>query len=515
MASLNEISQWEENIYQLETTDEIKGGVDGIANRQAKELANRTRFLKNELDSKTKKLTTQSTTTDNVKIEFNLDNVRFAPNIEDENFYFEKIPNKYSLPFYVYYYKALNEVFISTDTRNWKKAKINMQWDIIRVFSVSYNNEKKYCIFVNINQTDKYETSSKCLYVSDDGIIFHEAKTFDSINKHFIDCFVIVNVRKLEFWYVFLTVSNNSYEIELQMYYDNNSFPSYGTSKLFPLPKDVNSINNLTCCTDISYIQYKKSPTVTYNILMIFNNVIPKGFTISILLENIYIDDCDLITGPDPSTYDFVTNKKILSFICNIHNNLSILLKDISNNLITLKYNSEGYKNVYLGENINGSILYNDDFNNQNDIHIAPENLLFLGTLMAKNDSNTTIQYIYLNKIIITYYNNTVNNMILNTEAINIRRKIEKNIRQISQIEQNVKDDDIGSIAIAYGNKIPIGYLPCNGRTVQNMKELNKLAEYLHNDANIENIILPNIPCNIPSCTYIIKCGGCDIESGA
>ena len=38
--------QWAESIYQLETTDPVLGGPNGIANRQAKELAARTQYLK-------------------------------------------------------------------------------------------------------------------------------------------------------------------------------------------------------------------------------------------------------------------------------------------------------------------------------------------------------------------------------------------------------------------------------------------------------------------------------------
>ena len=38
--------QWSEGIYQLETTDPVLGGPNGIANRQAKELAARTQYLK-------------------------------------------------------------------------------------------------------------------------------------------------------------------------------------------------------------------------------------------------------------------------------------------------------------------------------------------------------------------------------------------------------------------------------------------------------------------------------------
>lgn len=46
MANLAELSQWVDGIHQLETTDEAIGGPDGMANLQAKQLANRTQFLK-------------------------------------------------------------------------------------------------------------------------------------------------------------------------------------------------------------------------------------------------------------------------------------------------------------------------------------------------------------------------------------------------------------------------------------------------------------------------------------
>lgn len=51
MAGLVETAQWEDEIYQLETTDPVEGGADGIDNKQAKQLANRTQFLKNKFDS--------------------------------------------------------------------------------------------------------------------------------------------------------------------------------------------------------------------------------------------------------------------------------------------------------------------------------------------------------------------------------------------------------------------------------------------------------------------------------
>lgn len=46
MANLPETAQWEAGVYQLETTDPVQGGPDGIDNQQAKQLANRTAYLK-------------------------------------------------------------------------------------------------------------------------------------------------------------------------------------------------------------------------------------------------------------------------------------------------------------------------------------------------------------------------------------------------------------------------------------------------------------------------------------
>lgn len=46
MANLSESIEWTANIYQLETTDDALAGSSGVMNRQAKELANRTQFLK-------------------------------------------------------------------------------------------------------------------------------------------------------------------------------------------------------------------------------------------------------------------------------------------------------------------------------------------------------------------------------------------------------------------------------------------------------------------------------------
>lgn len=50
MANLSETPNYDSGIYQIETTDPVLGGPTGIANAQAKSLANRTAFLKLQID---------------------------------------------------------------------------------------------------------------------------------------------------------------------------------------------------------------------------------------------------------------------------------------------------------------------------------------------------------------------------------------------------------------------------------------------------------------------------------
>lgn len=57
MANLTELEQWELGVYQLETTDPVLGGADGIDNLQAKQLANRTNYLKAQLEANTDQAT--------------------------------------------------------------------------------------------------------------------------------------------------------------------------------------------------------------------------------------------------------------------------------------------------------------------------------------------------------------------------------------------------------------------------------------------------------------------------
>lgn len=50
MANIKEKDIWEDHIYQIETSDPVLGGENGIANRQAAQLAARTQFLKKEVE---------------------------------------------------------------------------------------------------------------------------------------------------------------------------------------------------------------------------------------------------------------------------------------------------------------------------------------------------------------------------------------------------------------------------------------------------------------------------------
>jgi len=51
MADLPESPDWAPGVYQLETSDPVLGGPDGVSNQQAKHLANRTSWLKKKIDA--------------------------------------------------------------------------------------------------------------------------------------------------------------------------------------------------------------------------------------------------------------------------------------------------------------------------------------------------------------------------------------------------------------------------------------------------------------------------------
>ncbi|WP_334046550.1 hypothetical protein [Burkholderia cepacia] len=50
MVKLVESSQWEEDLYQIETADPVEGGPDGVSNKQAKQLGGRTRYLRAQVE---------------------------------------------------------------------------------------------------------------------------------------------------------------------------------------------------------------------------------------------------------------------------------------------------------------------------------------------------------------------------------------------------------------------------------------------------------------------------------
>lgn len=50
MANLPETQQWEDGIYQIEVSDPVLGGPDGITNRPLKQLASRTAYLKQQVE---------------------------------------------------------------------------------------------------------------------------------------------------------------------------------------------------------------------------------------------------------------------------------------------------------------------------------------------------------------------------------------------------------------------------------------------------------------------------------
>ena len=56
MGKLTELEQWEDDIYQIETSDPVLGGPDGITNKPARQLSNRTQWLKAQLAAANKAL---------------------------------------------------------------------------------------------------------------------------------------------------------------------------------------------------------------------------------------------------------------------------------------------------------------------------------------------------------------------------------------------------------------------------------------------------------------------------
>ncbi|ENS4529918.1 tail fiber protein [Salmonella enterica] len=57
MGKLTETEKWEDEVYQIETSDPVLGGPDGVSNRPQKQLANRTQWLKKQLEEANNALT--------------------------------------------------------------------------------------------------------------------------------------------------------------------------------------------------------------------------------------------------------------------------------------------------------------------------------------------------------------------------------------------------------------------------------------------------------------------------
>ena len=51
MADLPEANQWTPGVYQIETSDPVVGGPDGVTNLPIKQLTNRTLWLKGKIES--------------------------------------------------------------------------------------------------------------------------------------------------------------------------------------------------------------------------------------------------------------------------------------------------------------------------------------------------------------------------------------------------------------------------------------------------------------------------------
>lgn len=62
MANLKEQSVWEEGIYQIETSDPVMGGEHGIDNKAPRQLANRTKWLKDQLTTQQTALSSKANT---------------------------------------------------------------------------------------------------------------------------------------------------------------------------------------------------------------------------------------------------------------------------------------------------------------------------------------------------------------------------------------------------------------------------------------------------------------------
>ena len=62
MANLAETATWEAGVYQIEETDPVQGGPNGVDNLPHKHLANRAKYLKQEQDGLKSEITTARST---------------------------------------------------------------------------------------------------------------------------------------------------------------------------------------------------------------------------------------------------------------------------------------------------------------------------------------------------------------------------------------------------------------------------------------------------------------------
>lgn len=75
MTNLIENPIWESGIYQIEKSDLVEGGPDGISNLQAKQLANRTGFLLSELHTANLRIDEALDNSDNLAVQAALEGV--------------------------------------------------------------------------------------------------------------------------------------------------------------------------------------------------------------------------------------------------------------------------------------------------------------------------------------------------------------------------------------------------------------------------------------------------------
>lgn len=103
MAYLTETSTWDVGVYELEVGDPVAGGPSGVSNAPLKNLANRTKYLKDAVDSNASSISSLQTSysalsllvgnqsSDQTILSTNLDNVmnnRGLNGLEGELFFY-------------------------------------------------------------------------------------------------------------------------------------------------------------------------------------------------------------------------------------------------------------------------------------------------------------------------------------------------------------------------------------------------------------------------------------------